>query len=168
RWAASPFSKPALPTTYGRSASAARVATFSLPVVIDARVPRWSDQIEMTPYAISGKTAARASSSAKRCAMRRILRAIFTTSPAPPRPDTLAPCSLRVSRTERRGQKPWLSRCRDILILISACEPLVITRCPEVERTDYVASAFRRRNGETLADGPRALLPGEEDRRRII
>ena len=56
----------------------------------------------------------------------------------------------------------------NILVLISAGDPFVITRGPEPQCEEDITPGLRRRNGETLADGPCALLPGKENRRRVV
>src|SRR5205823_6674720 len=56
----------------------------------------------------------------------------------------------------------------NILILISAGDPFAITRCPETECEQDITAGLRRRDSETLANGPCAFAPGEEDGRRVV
>ena len=71
RLAASALSSSALVVMYLRISSTARAATLALPCTTDWRVPLRSERIDTAPYAMSGRTAASASNSAKRVAIWR-------------------------------------------------------------------------------------------------
>ena len=83
RLAASALSSSALVVMYRRISSTARAATLALPCTTDWRVPLRSERIDTTPYAMSGTTAASASSRAKRVAIWRFRVAIASSFGSP-------------------------------------------------------------------------------------
>src|SRR5215831_19009504 len=81
----------------------------------DSRVPRWSDQIDTTPYETSGRIATMASSSAKRTAIRRIAKVIDLISARHPlvvtgRPETEGREDV-AARLGRDGEAPADCAC---------------------------------------------------------